>query len=304
MRIIFTIIIITLIASCNTTKPNLTNSLTNLYTPPGTLKIDSNYFIDETEITNISWLEYLFWLKKFYGENSYEFKNALPDSTVWSELHTSYSDHDQYHLKHRAYRDHPVVGISYNQAQEYSKWRSDRVMEFLLFRGSVVPAIRTGSKDSLFTIKKYFNGNYLNLVPDTNYLYYPQYTLPDTAEYSRILNFSNSLMMKNFKSCKKTKWNDPVVQDNWCFENLPNKTESLPYGIDPTKNVHYFTCKRALITHLKGNVREFTNVKNIVFGNSYYDSTDSKNNNFRQVSSPNAYTGFRNICRYKKWNEN
>src|SRR6476661_4294651 len=45
----------------------------------------ASFYMDETEIANIHWLEYLFYIKRDSSEEFY--KAALPDTTVWaSEL--------------------------------------------------------------------------------------------------------------------------------------------------------------------------------------------------------------------------
>ena len=37
------------------------------FIPPGTIQINDTLFADETEITNIAWLEYEFWTASIYG---------------------------------------------------------------------------------------------------------------------------------------------------------------------------------------------------------------------------------------------
>ncbi len=84
--------------------------------------------------------------------------------------------------------------------------------------------------------------------------------------------------------------------------------------------------KAKRITHLKGNVRELTATNGITYGGSFIDSckrvqntrfysdtilvdfpTLTKNDvvikhkTIKQNILPNYYTGFRCICRYKKW---
>lgn len=85
----------------------------------------SSFFMDETEISNINWLEYLYAVQQ---DSSQEFvQSALPDTTVWANP-MSFNDQyvDQY-LRYPGFRLYPVVGISWIQASDYCKWRSGAV---------------------------------------------------------------------------------------------------------------------------------------------------------------------------------
>ena len=95
------------------------------YKPPGTLKLkELHFFVDKTEITNSDWGEYIYYLKKKYGINSKEYKNALPDSSVWFSIYSGNLNSLSLNCK---YQNYPVVGISYQQAIQYCKWRSKMV---------------------------------------------------------------------------------------------------------------------------------------------------------------------------------
>jgi gliding motility-associated lipoprotein GldJ len=81
--------------------------------------------MDETEIANIHWLEYLHYIQKDSSEEF--FQSALPDTTVWaSELafNDSYVDH---YLRYPGFRFFPVVGVSWVQANDYCNWRTAAV---------------------------------------------------------------------------------------------------------------------------------------------------------------------------------
>jgi len=92
--------------------------------PPGTIKVkELNSFIDKYEVTNLAWLEYLFWLKDKYGENSAEYNNALPDSAIW------YSVYNGKFISQNDFRNYPVVGVTFEQANKYCEWRSIVVNE-------------------------------------------------------------------------------------------------------------------------------------------------------------------------------
>jgi len=78
----------------------------------------SSYYIDETEVTNQYWLDYLHWLKLVYGDTYPEIVNrALPDTNIWREIMEYNEPQVQNYLRHPAYRDYPVVGVSWLQAR-------------------------------------------------------------------------------------------------------------------------------------------------------------------------------------------
>ncbi len=299
----FYLAILTLFSiACKTTKLSVALSIYNVTTPPGTIKIDENLYFDKTEITNFSYLEFMFWTGKIFGTNSIEFISILPDTKVWSSLNIAYSSLDTFYLKHRAYNDFPVVGVSYEQAVAYSNWRSDRVMEYLLVKQGFIPNIENPSKDSVFTIEKYFKGQYYGVQPNPHFLIYPYYSLPDEFTFKKALVFADSLNSKNQKYCRKKFCKDKLLTESNCFENNDFKSELRPYGISPTKTTNCVFCKKDLITHLKRNLREMTNVKGQFFGISFIDSCRTVNTICRQDTLLiNSFTGFRNICQYKQW---
>ena len=102
----------------------LSKGLAAIIIPPGTVLLDRNTktYIDLSEVTVIGWLEYLSWIKENKGESSNEYKAALPDSATCERLYGAVR-----YFQHPKYRYYPIVGISYEQAMNYCKWRSDRV---------------------------------------------------------------------------------------------------------------------------------------------------------------------------------
>ena len=102
----------------------------------------SSFYIDETEVRNIDYVEYLEWIKKHYVyENSPFFTGtsrpeiytkALPDTLVWRDKLGENEMFLNNYLRHPAYREYPVVGVSWEQANDYCTWRTDRVNERIL----------------------------------------------------------------------------------------------------------------------------------------------------------------------------
>lgn len=95
-----------------------------------------SFYMDETEVTNLMYLEYLDWLKSVFPPSDDNFRNiyngALPDTLVWRNRLGYNEVMTNNYLRHPAYANYPVVGVSWVQAVEFSNWRTDRVNELIL----------------------------------------------------------------------------------------------------------------------------------------------------------------------------
>ncbi|WGK66303.1 gliding motility lipoprotein GldJ [Croceiramulus getboli] len=95
-----------------------------------------SFYMDETEVTNLMYLEYLDYLKKVFPPDQANYKNiytgALPDTLVWRNRLGFNETMTENYLRHPAYANYPVVGVNWIQAVEYANWRSNRVNEALL----------------------------------------------------------------------------------------------------------------------------------------------------------------------------
>jgi gliding motility-associated lipoprotein GldJ len=97
-----------------------------------------SFYMDETEVTNIAYMEYLDWLKRVFPPSEESYKNiytgALPDTLVWRNRLGYNETMTNNYLRHPAYSQYPVVGVNWIQATEYAKWRTNRVNEAILER--------------------------------------------------------------------------------------------------------------------------------------------------------------------------
>ncbi|MEZ4839166.1 gliding motility lipoprotein GldJ [Flavobacterium sp.] len=95
-----------------------------------------SFFMDESEVTNLMYMEYLDWLKRIFDPNNENYTNiyngALPDTLVWRNRLGYNEQMTNNYLRHPAYKDYPVVGVNWIQAVEFCKWRTDRVNEDIL----------------------------------------------------------------------------------------------------------------------------------------------------------------------------
>ena len=106
-----------------------------------------SFYMDETEVTNLMYIEYLDWLKRVFvqedGTNPI-YISALPDTLVWRNQLGYYDDMVNNYLRHPAFRTHPVVGVSWQQANNFAKWRTNRVNELILEeKGWIAKGART-----------------------------------------------------------------------------------------------------------------------------------------------------------------
>lgn len=82
----------------------------------------ASFYMDETEVANIHWLEYEFWIRKDSAESYW--RRNLPDTTVWGK-DLAYNDpYVNAYYRHAGFRYFPVVGVNWQQAVNYSKWRT------------------------------------------------------------------------------------------------------------------------------------------------------------------------------------
>ena len=91
-----------------------------------------SFYMDETEVTNLMYIEYLEWLKRVFVSQPEIYLSALPDTLVWRNQLGFYDDMVNNYLRHPAFRTHPVVGVSWQQASNFAKWRTNRVNELIL----------------------------------------------------------------------------------------------------------------------------------------------------------------------------
>ncbi|MCB0641168.1 MAG: SUMF1/EgtB/PvdO family nonheme iron enzyme, partial [Phaeodactylibacter sp.] len=121
----------------------------------------SSFYMDETEVSNIDYLEYLYWLQRVFGESYPEvWTSALPDTLVWREELAFNEPFVETYFRHPAYNDYPVVGVSWLQANDYCQWRTDRVNEMILIEKGVLNVNSEQKDEDNFNTEAYLVGQY------------------------------------------------------------------------------------------------------------------------------------------------
>lgn len=171
----------------------------------------NSFYMDQYEISNRDWREYVYWMGLMYGGEVAE--KCRPDSTVWREELAYNEPYLNYYFTHTAYDMYPVVGISWEQAVDYCSWRSDRVNERILVENGVIefPDFKAISQDST---KADNDSIAKNMVFNTGkYLTVEDYnpagkksSMKDAFGNVRKTNMNDGLLLPNFRLPTEAEW--------------------------------------------------------------------------------------------------
>ena len=129
-----------------------------------------SFYMDETEVTNVMYMEYLDWTKKVYppeNENFTQIYNGVvPDTLVWRNRLGYNEVMTNNYLRHPAYQNYPVVGVSWIQANQFCVWRTDRINEAALERNGF---LKEDAKITDVTAESNFNTNTYIISPTSTY---------------------------------------------------------------------------------------------------------------------------------------
>lgn len=159
----------------------------------------SSFYIDETEVSNVDYREYLHWVRRvFGGEYPEVYSRALPDTTVWRSALGYNEPYVETYFRHPAYNDYPVVGVNWLQAVDYSNWRTDRVNEKMLIDAGILEWDPNQAGSSNFNTEAYLAGKYEGVVKKN---------LPDLATGGeRRVQFEDGLLLPKYRLPTEAEW--------------------------------------------------------------------------------------------------
>lgn len=207
----------------------------------------SSFYMDETEVSNIDYLEYLYWLQRVYGQDYPEvYKKALPDTLVWRNPLSYNEPFVENYFRHPAYQDYPVVGVSWVQANEYCTWRTDRVNENILIEKGILKVNPNQVNEDNFSTQAYLAGQYEGLVKKN------LKNLDPNGEPTRRVRTQDGILLPNYRLPTEAEWEyaAKALKGNSKYENVNEKKiyawngASMRDNVGGGKGIMYANFKR------------------------------------------------------------
>jgi formylglycine-generating enzyme len=159
----------------------------------------SSFYMDETEVRNVDYREYLYWVKRVYKDYPEVFKRALPDTLVWRSPMGYNDPYVQYYFRHPSYNNYPVVGVSWVKANDYCLWRTDRVNEQLLIKEGELKPDPNQLNEKNFNTEAYLAGQYEGVVNQLRESLNPN-------QKERRTNFEDGLLLPAYRLPTEAEW--------------------------------------------------------------------------------------------------
>lgn len=207
------------------------------------VKIDKNVYClkNEEKISNYS--TYIENTEKLYGIKSKEYKNALPDTTLWnpenlqilydnfnirSKIKTLYDSLKVINLSDSPFKAYSTIldTLTKEQMDNYLKFRSDQVFYSYLTENNYIKY--SDDPNNIFTKERYYSGKLDSICLKEKFMYYPVLRLPTENEKQ----LANAYTTKQLAKSEYTPTNPNSIYSNYVnktyFDFVKHETKTSP----------------------------------------------------------------------------
>ena len=256
----------------------------------------NSFFMLQREVTNADYLEFL---AAMNGSDNDNWHSMLPDTTCWRTKNSYSEPMVNLYFRHPAYRNYPLVGVSYAQAQRYCQWLTekynadpDRLYEEVEFRLPTAAdwewAARGGLQNTPFP--------------------WPGNTIMNNKGYSRAncIQFESASVYRDtvYQKTKDGSFEQKIIyRANPGWDNMA-VAGSLSDGACYTAPVNSYWENGYGLYNMAGNVAEMVQEEGVTCGGSWRDPGYYLQNHVRQYyegeNSASSKRGFRVIMVVKE----
>jgi len=257
MRLAIISLALLVLSSCQTKRVVIIREEPyKLAPPPGMTQIGSNRFIDVVEVQNSDYLSYVFWYFYRHQTNNdpifYEYFNDPNcyslEATYFTEDSIIYSNNScvEQYWSHPGLLYAPLMGIDFNNAQGYTKWRQDRILEHLLLEAKLIA--RTSIIEHPITLEEFLNGEVKLNPTNLKWITIPVLSLPEKKDI--VIALSDTIQEYFVPRRKTTK-------------KYSCKLSKAPFFLDDCQELITFNylpkppVNRYGVFHLEDGVKEF-----------------------------------------------
>ncbi len=159
----------------------------------------SSFYMDQTELRNVDYREYLHWIGRVFVDYPEVYRNAVPDTLVWRRPMAYNEPYVQYYFRHPAYNEYPVVGVSWLQANDYCAWRTDRVNENIMIQEGILSPDPKQVNENNFNTDAYLAGQYEGLVKNNK-------KSLDPNQESRKVRLEDGILLPKYRLPTEAEW--------------------------------------------------------------------------------------------------